>query len=247
MARHYVYALIDPRDLQPFYIGKGSAQRRFSHFAKLPADVEKSGDKAKRIQEIKQAGAKPEAVVLSWHDTDEAAYAAEQEKIAAVGLKNLTNQNRGGAGDRSKATPRLKASTPLTSKQAKFAVLVADGADHSDAYRRSYNAEKSKPTTVNRQAAELMKHPNVSARVAELREKIADRVVITVERQIEKLDALIQQAIETEQVSAAAKCIELQSKLLDQFPATKNINENHNITQLGERLAAARQRLKLVS
>lgn len=245
MARHYVYALIDPRDLRPFYIGKGSAQRRFTHFAKLPPDLEKSGDKAARIQEIKVAGAQPEAVVLSWHDTDAEAYAAEQERIAAVGLTNLTNQNKGGAGDRVKK--RTGNYPNLTAKQEKFAIFVADGINHSEAYRRAYKAENSKAATVNRAAAALMKNPKLTTRVDALRDKVADRVVITVERQIEKLDALIQQAIDTEQVSAAAKCIELQSKLLDQFPATKNINENHNITQLGERLAAARQRLKLVS
>jgi hypothetical protein len=185
-ARHYVYALIDPRDLQPFYIGKGSLARRFSHFSKLSADLEKSGDKARRIAEIKAAGLRPEAVVLSWHDTDEAAYAAEQERIAAVGLGNLTNQNRGGGGDRSRATPSTQGKEDrLTAKQENFSTFVAGGANYSDAYRRAYDAGQSKPETVNRRAVALMRDSKIAARVAELRSKVADRVVVTVERQIE--------------------------------------------------------------
>lgn len=238
--RHYVYALIDPRDLQPFYIGKGSSARRFQHFRDLPRDVEKSGDKAKRIKEIKADGFKPEAVVLSWHDTDDQAYAEEQRRIASIGLDKLTNQNGGGAGDRTKPSTSPKRLTP---KQEKFCQCIVEGMNQSDAYRAAYDAENMKPNTIHNRAKDLMADGLIAARIEELREPIIEGLEKTVASQIKRLDDLIQQAIDTDQVSAAMKGIELQSKLLDQFPATKNINENHDMTALDKRIQEARERL----
>jgi phage terminase small subunit len=240
LPRHYVYALIDPRSLQPFYIGKGSSERRFSHFKNLPRDLEKSGDKAQRIAEIKAAGAKPEAIVLSWHDSDAAAYDAEQRRIKSIGLDKLTNQNAGGAGDRTKHST---ADQQLTSKQELFCQRLVSGVNASDAYREVYNASKMKAATVHRSCTELTQNPKIATRVAELRKPIAKASEKTVMSQINRLDEMIEQAMETDQVSAAMKGIELQSKLLDQFPATKNINENHDMNELDKRLQEARERL----
>jgi hypothetical protein len=242
--RYYVYALIDPRDLSPFYIGKGHSARRFNHFKDLPSDVEKSGDKAKRIKEIKDAGFKPEAVIVSWHDTDEEAYSAEQAKIKSIGLDKLTNQNCGGGGGRAKAKTAPKR---LTAKQEKFCQLVASGTNASDAYRQSYDVSKMKPASVNRTATELMSNIMITSRIDELRQPAIDAVAITVETQLKKLSDLIDLAIQTDQPSAAMKGVELQSKLLDLFPATKNINENYNHDEVAQRIQEGRARLRLVS
>jgi phage terminase small subunit len=243
LPRHYVYALIDPRNLQPFYIGKGSSERRFSHFKNLPRDLEKSGDKAKTIAEIKASGAKPEAIVLSWHDSDAAAYDAEQRRIKAVGLDKLTNQNAGGAGDRTK--PSTKANeVRLTSKEEAFCQAFVSGLNQTDAYRKAYApSSTAKPQTVNRASKTIMDKCKIRTRIAELRKPLEKKAEKTVMSQINRLDEMIEQAMETDQVSAAMKGIELQSKLLDQFPATKNINENHDMNELDKRLQEARERL----
>ena len=65
--RHYVYRLIDPRDGQTFYIGKGQDNRVFSHVnteAKLKDDDgNELDDKLTVIREIKNAGLEPIHVI----------------------------------------------------------------------------------------------------------------------------------------------------------------------------------------
>lgn len=56
----------------------------------------------------------------------------------------------------------------LTVKQKKFAAEFAKSSDASAAYRRVYNAEKMKATTVNRKAHELLKNGKIAAMVEDL-------------------------------------------------------------------------------
>lgn len=58
----------------------------------------------------------------------------------------------------------------LTAKQEAFAQAVASGMNYSDAYRHVYNVTSTAPGTVNDDAWELAHHPEVSPRIAELRE-----------------------------------------------------------------------------
>ena len=55
--KYYVYCLIDPRNGQTFYIGKGKENRVFSHAkGEETADMDTISDKYKRIREIKNDG-----------------------------------------------------------------------------------------------------------------------------------------------------------------------------------------------
>ena len=246
MARYYVYALIDPRDLQTYYIGKGTASRRFQHFKNLPADLEKSGDKAKRIKEIKDAGHTPEAIVLSWHDTDEEAYAEEQRRIEAIGLGNLTNQNRGGGGDRTKPSTKAK-KVKLTAAQEKFCQLVASGENASASYRGAYDTSRQKTATINRNAKTMMDDTKISARIDELRKPVIEKAKVTLEGLLEKLDKAYEVAETTDQASGMVAAIREIGKLADLYPAEKRVNQNYDMNELQTRIQAGRERLRVVN
>ena len=60
----------------------------------------------------------------------------------------------------------------LTSRQAKFARLVATGQSQSDAYRAAYRADGSKPHTVGVEASRLARHPEISRVIEVERERL---------------------------------------------------------------------------
>ena len=248
MARHYIYALIDPRSASAFYVGKGVSARRFHHFKSAPVDKRKNAAKLRVLEELAEAGLTPQAVVLSWHETQEEAYAAEKAAIARIGLENLTNQNAGGAGKLVGGTTTLSDAEPvsrqaLTPREEKFCRCIVEGMNHADAYRAAYTAENMKPNTIYNRAKDVLARGLVKDRIAALRGRVEKKLEITVESQIARIGEAIEQALSTDQVSAALKGMELQSKLLDQFPAQKNINENRNITEIAERLLEGRERV----
>jgi len=100
-----------------------------------------------------------------------------------------------------------------------------------------------KPNTIYNRAKDVLARGLVKDRIAALRGRVEKKLEITVESQIARIGEAIEQALSTDQVSAALKGMELQSKLLDQFPAQKNINENRNITEIAERLLEGRERV----
>lgn len=54
---HYVYRLIDPRNGETFYVGRGVGNRLFSHIhEELGQDADVEDDKLRRIREIRLAG-----------------------------------------------------------------------------------------------------------------------------------------------------------------------------------------------
>jgi phage terminase small subunit len=91
----------------------------------------------------------------------------------------------------------------LTPKQERFAQLVAEGKNLSEAYRLSYNAEKMKPETVNREAKALIDDPKISTRVEEIRKPIIERTQITLDSHLRDLMMLRNMAVKEKQISAA--------------------------------------------
>lgn len=92
--RWYVYRLIDPRNGETFYIGKGSGNRVFDH-ARADLANPDIGDKLKRIREIQIGGFKVGHVIHRHGMEEKVAFEVEAALMDAyAGLTNVV----GGAG-----------------------------------------------------------------------------------------------------------------------------------------------------
>ena len=83
----YVYVYSDPRNNQPFYIGKGTGNRAFAHLG----DKTESA-KVARIREIREAGLEPQIEVLAFGLDETTAFKVEAAAIDLIGFENLTNR-----------------------------------------------------------------------------------------------------------------------------------------------------------
>lgn len=91
---YYVYGLIDPRNKQIFYIGKGTKNRVFEHERESLENHDSEKLKLKTILEIKNAGFEVEKIIINSNLSEEEAFAAEASLINAfnyVGNIKLTN------------------------------------------------------------------------------------------------------------------------------------------------------------
>ena len=87
----YVYLLIDPRDDEIFYVGKGNGNRVFAHAQDALADDEAASDKLDRIREIRAADHEVRHELLRFGLTDRTAIQVEAAAIQLLGLSELTN------------------------------------------------------------------------------------------------------------------------------------------------------------
>lgn len=104
----------------------------------------------------------------------------------------------------------------LTGKQEKFAQAFVETGDASEAFRRAYDASNMNANSVNRKAHEAKNHVKISARIDQLRSKVAKRHDITVDTLLDKLNKVytVALAAETPQSSAAVQAVMGQAKLL---------------------------------
>ena len=97
--QYYVYRLIDPRNGETFYVGKGRGNRVFEHVAGElhPAVDDELTDKLKRIREIRKDGFEVAHVIHRHGMTEEQAFEVEAALIDAY--PEVTNQIGGRASD----------------------------------------------------------------------------------------------------------------------------------------------------
>lgn len=91
---YYVYRLIDPRNGETFYVGKGKNDRVFQHIQEKIDENQDSNDlKLRRIREIKGSGLKV-IHIIHRHGMDERT-AMEVESALIDAFPGITNVNQG--------------------------------------------------------------------------------------------------------------------------------------------------------
>ncbi len=100
--QYYVYLLVDPQSNLPFYVGKGCGYRAWHHTKVVQSWIRvgcptdhyffcANKHKAYKIRKILEAGHEPVVEILMETESEGEALRFEAEKIAEVGLENLTN------------------------------------------------------------------------------------------------------------------------------------------------------------
>jgi hypothetical protein len=126
----YVYALVDPRSGDIFYVGKGKGDRILQHEKEKSDDEETASAKLKRIQEIELAGlAVKHFFIRTEIGSDDEAFAIEQAAIDALALAgiSLTNIAAGHGSSTDGAVPLdemlIKLAAPPTPAFAEASVV----------------------------------------------------------------------------------------------------------------------------
>jgi phage terminase small subunit len=220
---HYVYALTSPLDYgKPFYIGKGSGDRRVQHFRSVSKEMAgaETSDKFKIIKAIRDAGLQPGATVRSHHDEEEAALTEERRVIEEIGLDNLVNKSIGGEGVK---TNKQKDTKKLTGKQETFCALVAAGitGSASDCYRSAYPGGKASKKSVNEMSSALMDNPKIISRIKELRAPVVEETRYDLKWCLGRQDDATKLAEETGNAGAMTGAVREIGKLGGIYPSEK--------------------------
>lgn len=101
---YYVYALIDPRTDEPFYVGKGKDNRALSHFQEKQLLKEGNTKKTAKIRKLQKLGYEPKIEFYAQNiEDEELAYTIESHYIRKYGrigyenngiLTNICEDNR---------------------------------------------------------------------------------------------------------------------------------------------------------
>ncbi len=105
----YVYRLIDPRDGQAFYIGKGQGRRAWTHARAEIAGRERNGLKAERLADIRRAGLTVIVDIERDGLTESEAFALERAMIKAS-APTLTNISQGARSPMEVAAASIRTS-----------------------------------------------------------------------------------------------------------------------------------------
>ena len=101
----------------------------------------------------------------------------------------------------------------LTPKQSRFARLYVQLGNASEAYRRSYDCARMKPTTVNRNAKAMLDNSKIAARIDALQLLAQERHNVTVDSLTGELDGAAELAHEVKNPGAVVSATMGKAKL----------------------------------
>lgn len=86
MKKYYVYDLIDPRNNQPFYVGKGQGGRMYNHVTMVRnGKHDHNKPKCEMIESIMSDGLEVTHHIVEWFSTDKEALMFERDRIRTIG------------------------------------------------------------------------------------------------------------------------------------------------------------------
>lgn len=102
----------------------------------------------------------------------------------------------------------------LTAKQEQFVKNIIKGMSQADAYRNAYDCKKMSDKTIHENASRLMANSKVTARVSELRDKLATPSIMSAQERLKWLSELISS---DEDVNAKLKAIDIMNKMSGEY------------------------------
>ena len=115
----------------------------------------------------------------------------------------------------------------LTTKQEQFAQNIISGMSQADAYRSAYAVKKMTDKTVWESASKLLATPKVSARVAELRERMASESIMTAKQRLEFLTNVING---DDDINAKLKAIDIMNKMQGEYVQKVEADVKNEVT-----------------
>ena len=116
----------------------------------------------------------------------------------------------------------------LTAKQDKFVNCIIEGMSQADAYRSAYNTSRMTDKTIHESASKLMADPKISTRVAELREKMTSKSIMTAQERMEWLTELINNA--DAGTTDRLRAIDIMNKMQGEYVQKVDANVHQDVT-----------------
>lgn len=127
----------------------------------------------------------------------------------------------------------------LTPKQEAFCLAYLETGNASEAYRRAYDAENTKPDVIAVKASQVMANGKVAVRIAELRAPAAEQAKVTLVEHLSTLERLRNNAEASENFNAAINAEVNRGKASGLYVTKMDVTVN---LSLAERMAKARER-----
>lgn len=128
---YYVYELIDPRNNEPFYVGKGKNKRMYSHVQMVKRNKKLSNPYLQnKINKILNENQDVKYKKIFSTNDEEIAYQKEMDRIAELGTDNLCNLTHGGEGLRPTDEIRQKLSINSASRRPDVRKKISENNAH---------------------------------------------------------------------------------------------------------------------
>jgi hypothetical protein len=106
----------------------------------------------------------------------------------------------------------------------------ADCKGPSDAYRKAYNCERMKGSSVSVQAQKLLANPNIALMIDRLKKRSEDQFIYSQAEHLRKLQELRDLALSRNNILAAIKAEELVGKSLQYYTEKKEVKHEGGLT-----------------